>query len=136
MDRSEILARLRERIFRFAASRLSREAAEDVAQEVLLLLHEKYAAVDRLEELVPLALEITRFKILSTRRKVVRRGEIFRFRSTIFRWLAPMPTPSIKRPGASRSTGWKSLCGAWANDAANYSGSNSPDTPFLRSRNE
>lgn len=74
-DRGEILARLRERIFAFAASRLSREAAEDVAQEVLLVLHEKYAAVTRMEELLPLALEITRFKILGARRKVVRRGE-------------------------------------------------------------
>lgn len=75
MDQGELLARLRERIFRFAASRLSREAAEDVAQEVLLLLHEKYAGVTRIEELLPLALEISRFKILGARRKVVRRGE-------------------------------------------------------------
>jgi RNA polymerase sigma-70 factor (ECF subfamily) len=75
VDHGEILARLRERIFRFAASRLSTEAAEDVAQEVLLLLHEKYADVNRAEQLMPLALEITRFKILGARRKVIRRGE-------------------------------------------------------------
>jgi RNA polymerase sigma-70 factor (ECF subfamily) len=75
MDRDQILSRLRERIFRFAASKLSKDAAEDVAQEVLLVLHEKYAAVDRIEDLLPLSLEIARFKIWGARRKSVRRGE-------------------------------------------------------------
>ena len=75
MEREEILARLRERIVRFAASRLSRDAAEDLAQEVLLVLHEKYAALDRVEDLLPVSLEIARFKILGARRKIVRRGE-------------------------------------------------------------
>ena len=75
MERNEILARLRERIVRFAASRLSRDAAEDLAQEVLLVLHEKYATLDRVEDLLPLSLEIARFKIMAARRKVVRRGE-------------------------------------------------------------
>jgi RNA polymerase sigma-70 factor (ECF subfamily) len=60
---------------RFAASRLARDAAEDLAQEVLLVLHEKYTTVDRIEELVPLSLEIARFKIMAARRKIVRRGE-------------------------------------------------------------
>jgi RNA polymerase sigma-70 factor (ECF subfamily) len=71
----DLLARLRERIFRFAASRLQRDAAEDLAQEVLLVLHEKYAALDRVEDLLPLSLEIARFKIMGARRKTVRRGE-------------------------------------------------------------
>jgi RNA polymerase sigma-70 factor (ECF subfamily) len=75
LERDELLARLRERIFRFAASRLTREVAEDLTQEVLLVLHEKYSAVDRIEDLVPLSLEIARFKILGARRKMVRRGE-------------------------------------------------------------
>ena len=75
MERDDILARLRERIFRFAASRLSRDAAEDLAQEVLVVLHEKYAALDRIEDLLPVSLEIARFKMMSSRRKVVRRGE-------------------------------------------------------------
>ena len=75
MERNEILAKLRERIFRFAASRLSRDAAEDLAQEVLLVLHEKYAALERVEDLLPLSLEIARFKIMAARRKTVRRGE-------------------------------------------------------------
>src|SRR5262249_29789293 len=69
-----ILAKLRERIVRYAASKLMRDA-EDLAQEVLLVLHEKYSALERVEDLLPLALEIARFKIMAARRKVVRRGE-------------------------------------------------------------
>ena len=75
MDRSEILARLRERIVRFAASKFIGAAAEDIAQEVLLVLHEKYPALDRVEDLLPLSLEIARLKIWAARRKVLRRGE-------------------------------------------------------------
>jgi RNA polymerase sigma-70 factor (ECF subfamily) len=79
VDRDYILARLRERIVAFAASHLSRDAgrdlAQDLAQEVLLLLHEKYPHLERLEDLLPLSLQIVRFKILSTRRKAARRGE-------------------------------------------------------------
>jgi RNA polymerase sigma-70 factor, ECF subfamily len=75
VEPNPILERLRERILRFAASRVSREAAEDITQEVLLVLHEKYNSVDRPEELVPLSIEIARFKIMGARRKVVRRGE-------------------------------------------------------------
>ena len=83
MDRNEILEHLRARIVRFAASRLVGGAAdgsagdtpEDIAQEVLLVLHEKYPTLDRAEDLVPLAIEIARFKILAARRKTVRRGE-------------------------------------------------------------
>ncbi|MBZ5601257.1 MAG: sigma-70 family RNA polymerase sigma factor [Acidobacteriia bacterium] len=75
MERDEILARLRERIFRFAASRIARDAAEDLTQEVLLVLHEKYSALDRVEDLLPVSLEIARFKMMSSRRKIVRRGE-------------------------------------------------------------
>ncbi len=54
---------------------MQKEAAEDVAQEVLLLLHEKYPELDRIEDLLPLSLEIARFKIVALRRKIVRRGE-------------------------------------------------------------
>ena len=75
MEREQVLEKLRERIVRFAASHLSRDAAEDVAQEVLLLLHEKYAHLERVEDLLPLSLRIVRFKIMSQRRKSVRRGE-------------------------------------------------------------
>ena len=40
-----------------------------------MLLHDKYPEVQRLEELVPLSLQIVRFKLVALRRKVVRRGE-------------------------------------------------------------
>src|SRR6266576_3325486 len=75
VDRDEILASLRERIVAFAASRIARDVAEDLAQEVLVLLHEKYSHVTRLEELVPLSFQIVRFKMVSLRRKAARRGE-------------------------------------------------------------
>lgn len=73
--RDEILRTLRERIVAFAASRIERDVAEDLAQEVLVLLQEKYAHVTAIEELVPLSLQIVRFKMVSLRRKAHRRGE-------------------------------------------------------------
>ena len=89
MVRDEILTRLRERIVGFAASHLSRDAAEDVAQEVLMLLHEKYAHLERAEDLLPLSLQITRFKIMSLRRKSARRGEYTQVSVTDI----PLPDP-------------------------------------------
>ena len=59
----------------FAASHSSKDVAEDLAQEVLMLLHEKYPHLDRPEDLLPLSLKIVRFKIMSLRRKAVRHGE-------------------------------------------------------------
>src|ERR1700685_1615023 len=73
--REEILRKLRERMVGFAASRMQRDAAEDLAQEALILLHEKYGHLDRLEDLLPLSLKIIRFKMLAYRRKARRRGE-------------------------------------------------------------
>lgn len=40
-----------------------------------MLLHEKYAHLERVEDLLPLAFQIVRFKIMSLRRKTARRGE-------------------------------------------------------------
>lgn len=40
-----------------------------------MVLHKKYASVSDLQQLVPLSLEIARFKIWASRRKSVRRGE-------------------------------------------------------------
>jgi len=74
-SREEILEKLRERIVGFAASRLQRDAAEDLAQEVLMLLHQKYGHLERLEDLLPLSLQIVRFKMMAFRRKTQRRGE-------------------------------------------------------------
>ncbi len=75
MDRDRILTSLRERILAFATSRVSREQAEDLTQEVLAVLHEKYPAVTELTELVPLAFQVLRFKMLDAHRKAFRRGE-------------------------------------------------------------
>ncbi len=74
-SREEVLRKLRERIVGFAASRMQRDAAEDLAQEVLILLHEKYRDLDRLEDLLPLSFQIVRFKMLAYRRKARRHGE-------------------------------------------------------------
>ncbi len=75
MDRDSILASLRERILAFATLRTSKEQAEDVTQEVLFLLHEKYAHVTDLTDLVPLAFQVLRYKMLDAHRKALRRGE-------------------------------------------------------------
>lgn len=75
MDRNSILASLRERILAFATSRVSRDHAEDLTQETLEVLHEKYPTVTELTELVPLAFQILRFKMLDAHRKAFRRGE-------------------------------------------------------------
>lgn len=52
-----------------------REAAEDVTQETLLLLHEKYPHVVDPAELLPLAFQVVRFKMAGAARKIARRGE-------------------------------------------------------------
>jgi RNA polymerase sigma-70 factor, ECF subfamily len=75
VQREEILARLRERIVAFAASRYAGDSAEDLAQEVLLVIEEKYTQVTELEELVPLSLQIVRFKMLGEWRKAARHGD-------------------------------------------------------------
>jgi RNA polymerase sigma-70 factor, ECF subfamily len=75
MDRDQILTALRERILAFATSRVSRDHAEDLTQEVMAVLHDKYPAVIELNELVPLAFQVLRYKMLDAHRKALRRGE-------------------------------------------------------------
>jgi RNA polymerase sigma-70 factor (ECF subfamily) len=75
MELDQIFCQLRERIYAFAASQVSKDVAEDLAQDVLLVLHEKYGHVIRMEELVPLSFQILRFKMWESRRKSWRRGE-------------------------------------------------------------
>ncbi len=70
-----LIERLRERIVAFAASRIQRDAAEDLAQEVLVVLHEKYGHIDTMEDLLPLSLQIMRFKMMAAKRKSFRHGE-------------------------------------------------------------
>jgi RNA polymerase sigma-70 factor (ECF subfamily) len=74
-ERERILLAIRERIVAFAASHYAREFAEDVAQEVLIVLEEKYAGIAAPDDLVPLALQIARFRLMAARRKAARRGE-------------------------------------------------------------
>ncbi len=73
--RDSVLAALRERIVSYAASRISRDLAEDLAQEVLLVIHEKYAAVREPDELLPLSMQILRYKMMAHYRKSARHGE-------------------------------------------------------------
>ena len=75
MNRDKILTSLRERILAFATLRVSRAQAEDLTQEVLVVLHEKYPDVMDPTELVPLAFQVLRFKMLDAHRKSLRRGE-------------------------------------------------------------
>lgn len=75
LSRDEALRRIRERILRFAASRISMDVAEDLTQEVLILLTTKYAAVTAIEDLMPLSFQIVRLKLMAHRRKARRRGE-------------------------------------------------------------
>ncbi len=75
MTREDILQRLRERILAFATSRGMREGAEDLTQDVMMVLHEKYSQVIELTELVPLSFKILRYKMLDCHRKNLRRGE-------------------------------------------------------------
>jgi RNA polymerase sigma-70 factor (ECF subfamily) len=75
MDRDQIMTTLRERILAFATSRISRDHAEDLTQETMAVLHEKYPQIAELTELVPLAFQVLRYKMLDAHRKALRRGE-------------------------------------------------------------
>ena len=54
-----------------------------------MLLHEKYAHLERVEDLLPLSLQIVRFKIMSLRRKTARHGEYTQVSVTDI----PLPDP-------------------------------------------
>jgi len=75
VDRSAVLSTLRERIVGYAASRIGRDSAEDLAQDVLILLEEKYPEVNGIADLLPLSLQIARFKLAAIYRKSARHGE-------------------------------------------------------------
>ncbi len=93
--RALILARLRERIVAFAASRSAGAHAEDLAQEVMVLLHEKYGHLDRMEDLVPLAFQILRFKLTAHRRRAARRGEYDAVDVDVFPPASDAPDPAM-----------------------------------------
>ncbi len=94
MPSDQTLQKLRERIVGFAASHIARDQAEDIAQEVLLLLHTKYGAVEAMEELVPLGLQIARFKLTALWRKAHRRGEDRQAQVEELPLADPAPDPS------------------------------------------
>ena len=96
LEREQILSCLRERMVAFAASRITRDVAEDLAQEVLLLLHEKYRHVEQLQDLLPLCLRILRFKMMSLHRKSHRRGEYAQVDASEIPLAAPDPTPEAQ----------------------------------------
>jgi len=54
-----------------------------------MLLHEKYPHLERVEDLLPLSLQITRFKMMSLRRKAARHGEYSQVSVTDI----PLPDP-------------------------------------------
>jgi RNA polymerase sigma-70 factor (ECF subfamily) len=93
MTRGEILAQLRERILAFAASRMRRDIAEDLAQEVLIVIEQKYSELTELTDLLPLSLQITRFKMAGVRRKSVRRGESGQISVEDIQLASPTATP-------------------------------------------
>ncbi len=74
-SRDRILSALRERIVCYAASRLGKDTAEDLAQEALLVLEQKYSHLSSLDDLMPLCFQILNFKMRDFRRKTTRRGE-------------------------------------------------------------
>lgn len=95
--REAVLAKLRERIVAFAASRHEREGAEDLAQEVLVVIHGKYRHVELMEELVPLAFQILRFKLAAARRKAFRHGEHLESDVELLASQAPDPEAEAER---------------------------------------
>ena len=73
---NELVELYGDRVFRLLLRMLARrEEAEDMAQETLLVLEQKYADKDRPEDLLPLAFQVLRFKLSEFRRKATRRGE-------------------------------------------------------------
>ena len=74
-SRETTLASLRLRVLAAARRRLSPADAEDLTQEVLLLLATKYADVEETGQLVALGLGILRKKRADLWRKSARRGE-------------------------------------------------------------
>lgn len=73
--RERILSAIRERIVAYATSRIGRDSAEDLAQEALLVLEQKYGHLDSMEDLLPVCFQVLHFKMRDFRRKTARRGE-------------------------------------------------------------
>src|SRR4030081_3219214 len=74
-QREKLLATLRERIINYAASRVGRDAAEDLAQETLLLIEQKYPHLHAESDLLPVAITIMQYKMRAYHRKAWRKAE-------------------------------------------------------------
>lgn len=98
--RAAILSTLRERIVAYAAFRHERESAEDLAQEVLVVIHEKYPQVERMEDLVPLGFQILRFKLAAARRKAFRHGDHLASDADLL--ISPDPDPEAEAERSQR----------------------------------
>jgi RNA polymerase sigma-70 factor, ECF subfamily len=68
MDRDQVLSKVRERILIYATSRLGRDAAEDLAQDAMILLTTKYAHIEVIGDLVPLGIRTMQYLMHSHRR--------------------------------------------------------------------
>ena len=68
----ETFSILRARITSYATSRVGREAAEDLAQETVLLLYEKYGDISDTTELLRISFKVVKFKIINMIRKDAR----------------------------------------------------------------
>ena len=121
MDRDQTLTALRERILAFATSRLSRDQAEDLTQDVLAVLHDKYSHVTELVELVPLAFQVLRYKMLDAHRKALRRGEYHQESVEDMPLRIPETIPWFNSIRSSELTGSSQLSRNWANAAGNCS---------------
>jgi len=77
MDRDQILQALNARIVGYTTSKLRMTSAdaEDLAQEVLVVLVQKYSHLEALEDLLPLAVTILHNKCRNLTRKSWRRKE-------------------------------------------------------------
>ena len=75
MDREQIYAELHARILSWATYRVGEGRAADLTQEVMLELSRKYAHLEDLENLVPVAVQILKFKTWGDNRRRSRRKE-------------------------------------------------------------
>lgn len=69
------LQAVRQLIVSFATQKVGYEAAEDIAQEAVLILMQKYSEVRKREDMIRLAVGITRNKCFERFRKVARETE-------------------------------------------------------------
>lgn len=75
MDRNQLYAELHARILRWATSKVGVGRADDLAQEVMLELSRKYAHLEDPEDLLPVAVQILKFKTWGDNRRRSRRKE-------------------------------------------------------------